>query len=71
MVCAVGDGDGNIIERISLPTLTPDETMPKIIEFFKGKGIVALGLASFGPIDLNVRSKTYGYITATTKTEWQ
>lgn len=34
-VCAVGDEDLNVIERISIPTTEPSETLPKVIEFFK------------------------------------
>ncbi len=37
---------------------------------FEGSGIVALGVASFGPIDLDVSSPTYGYITTTPKPLW-
>ena len=33
MVCAVGDEQGNILERISLPTRTPDETIPEMLAF--------------------------------------
>ena len=71
MVVAVGDENGRILEKESIPTTTPDETMPRIIEYFKGKEIKALGVACFGPIDLHKDSKTYGYITSTPKTAWK
>lgn len=71
MVCAVGDETGKIMEQISIPTTTPNETMPKIIDYFKGKDIKGIGVACFGPIDLNKESKTYGYITSTPKTAWK
>ncbi len=71
MIVAIGDENGNILERASYPTLTPEETMPKMIDFFKGKEIQSLGIACFGPIDLNKSSKTYGYITSTPKLEWR
>lgn len=70
MVCAVGNENGEIFERISIPTETPDITMPKIIEYFKDKEIEALGVGCFGPIDLNRSSETYGYITTTPKLAW-
>lgn len=70
MVCALGDENGKILEQISVPTLEPALTMPKIIEYFKGKSIQALGIACFGPIDLNPDSATYGYITTTPKLKW-
>lgn len=70
MVCAVGDEYGNISDKILIPTRTPEETLPSIIEYFKKYNIVAAGIACFGPIDLNRRSETFGYITSTTKKEW-
>lgn len=71
MVCAIGDENGNILERISIPTGTPADTMDPMIDFFRGKGIRALGIGCFGPVDLNKRSRTYGYITSTPKLAWQ
>lgn len=71
MVCAIGDENGKIYEQVSIPTTTPDETMPKIIDYFKNKEIKAIGIACFGPIDLNKSSETYGYITSTHKTAWK
>ena len=70
MVCAIGDENGNILERVSIPTGTPENTMPPMIEFFKGKGISALGIGCFGPVDLDKKSPTYGYITSTPKLAW-
>ena len=71
MVCAIGDENGNILERVSIPTVTPDETLPKLIDYFKDKNIEALGIGCFGPIDLHKDSKTYGYITSTPKLAWR
>ncbi len=71
MVCAVGDENGRILEQKSIPTTTPDETMDAIAEYFKGKEIAAIGVACFGPIDLDKSSETYGYITSTPKTAWK
>ncbi len=65
MVCAIGNENGEILEQISIPTETPEITMPKLLSFFKGKGIEALGIGCFGPIDVNRDSETYGYITTT------
>ena len=70
MVCAVGDEGGNIVKRVSFPTRTPEETMPQIIDFFRGEDIKALGVGCFGPIDINRSSKTYGHITSTPKLAW-
>lgn len=70
MVCAIGDENGTIQEQISVPTILPETTMPPIIEWFKERHIEALGIASFGPVDLHRDSPTYGYITSTTKPGW-
>lgn len=71
MVCAVGDENGRILERVSIPTGTPADTMPPMLDFFRGKGISALGIGCFGPVDLNRDSRTYGFITSTPKLAWQ
>ncbi|MBO4374890.1 MAG: ROK family protein [Lachnospiraceae bacterium] len=71
MVCAVGDENGRIAERESIPTADPEETLRRIISFFADKDICALGVASFGPIDLDKSSPTYGYITSTPKLAWK
>ncbi len=70
MVCAIGDETGAIFEQVSMPTVTPQETIPKLIAYFEEKKIDALGIGCFGPIDLNKDSDTYGYITSTTKLDW-
>ena len=69
-VCAIGDEEGNIVEKVSFSTTTPSETMENVINYFKDKNIEALGIGSFGPIDPNKGSKTYGYITTTPKKYW-
>ncbi len=70
MVCALGDENGHIFEQISIPTVTPEITMPLLIDYFKSKNIEALGIGSFGPVDLDQSSPTYGYITSTPKLAW-
>ncbi|MDI8799712.1 ROK family protein, partial [Salmonella enterica subsp. enterica serovar Montevideo] len=72
-VCAVSDEALNILERVSFPTTTPEETMPLVIDFFKQyeATLKAIGIGSFGPIDINKKSETYGFITSTPKLAWQ
>ncbi|MEH7119189.1 ROK family protein [Neobacillus vireti] len=70
-VCAVGDEKGKIVDRIQIPTTTPEETIPKVIGFFKQYPVQAIGIGSFGPIDVNRESSTYGYITSTPKPGWR
>lgn len=71
MVCAIVDENANILRRAVFPTVSPEITMPQMIDFFRTEPICALGIGCFGPIDLNRTSPTYGYITTTPKLEWQ
>ena len=80
MVCAIGDENGVILAQESIPTTTPDETMPKVIEYFasrvspetpENERIAALGIACFGPIDVRKNAKTYGNILNTPKIAWR
>lgn len=70
-VCAVSDEDLNIIERISFKTEYPLDTLEKVYEFFDSfDDIKAIGIGSFGPIDVNKNSSKYGYVTSTPKPGW-
>jgi fructokinase len=69
-VCGVGNENGEIFERISFPTTTPEETISQVVAFFNGKNVEAIGVGSFGPVDLNRSSATYGYVTTTPKPYW-
>lgn len=71
IVCAVGDEEGNIEARIAFPTRTPKEAMPDIFDFFDKYDLKAIGVGSFGPIDINKSSATYGYIMETPKLAWK
>lgn len=71
MVCAIGNEAGEIFEQVSIPTQTPDITMPKLIDYFKERNIEALGIGCFGPIELDRESPEYGHITTTPKLAWR
>jgi len=71
MVCAIGNEDGRVIEQVSIPTREPEETVSDIVDYFKDKGIEALGIATFGPVDLNKESPSYGHIQNTPKLRWK
>ena len=71
-VCAISDEKLNIIVRSSLSTTSPEETMQQVFKFFDSyKGIRAMGIGSFGPIEINKNSPKYGYITSTPKPGWR
>lgn len=71
MVCAIGTAEGHILEQTTFPTKEPAGTIRQLLQFFQGKELVALGIGSFGPVDLNPASPTYGYILATPKLPWR
>jgi len=72
-VCAIGTTPDNLI-KTQFATTSPDESIGKAIDFFKSnsrqKQLTAIGIASFGPLDLDNSSPTYGYITTTPKRSW-
>ncbi|MCY7981696.1 ROK family protein [Bacillus inaquosorum] len=70
-VCAVGKEDGTIIDRVEIPTTMPDETIEKVIQYFRQFSLQAIGIGSFGPVDTDKTNKTYGTITATPKAGWR
>jgi fructokinase len=70
-VCAVGSGPADI-ETFEFPTTQPQETIARTVEFFRAREpVMAIGIASFGPIDPNPKSPTFGYITSTPKPGWK
>jgi fructokinase len=71
-VCAIGAGPGDL-ETVRIPTTSPAATIESALEFFvrRRNGLQAIGIASFGPVDLNPESWTYGYITSTPKAGWR
>jgi len=73
-VCAVGGGPDDIRDEIRFPTTTPEETIDQAVEFFRThhmrEPLAAVGIASFGPVDPNPTSPTWGYITTTPKPGW-
>jgi fructokinase len=70
-VCAIGNEDFQVHERISFPTTTPSETLKQVFDFFDQFELNAIGIGSFGPIDVAHNSETYGFIKNTPKKLWQ
>jgi fructokinase len=71
-VCAKGTGPDDLTEVEVIPTTTPPETLGRVVEFFKRDSVrvAALGVGTFGPVDLRVGSETFGWITKTAKPGW-
>ena len=70
MVLSVGNEHNELLEQTSIPTEAPEKTIPAMIDWFRDKEIVSLGIGTFGPVDLNPSSPTYGWITKTPKPGW-
>lgn len=70
-VCAVSE-DSEIIDKISIPTTYPEETLKRVNDFFEPyqAKLSGVGVGSFGPIDLNKHSDTFGCILSTPKQNW-
>jgi fructokinase len=69
-VALLARGPGEVLARETLATMSPDETLDSLAAILAGWDFEALGIASFGPIDLDERSPTYGQITSTPKPGW-
>jgi fructokinase len=71
-VLAVGSRPDQIIARTALPTTTPEETLGAAAQWFAQHGpIAALGIGSFGPLQLDRGAPDWGHITNTPKPGWQ
>lgn len=65
----------DIRETERFDTTTPDETIGSVIAWLKDAqgrhgALAAIGIASFGPLELERRAANWGHITATTKPNW-
>ena len=67
-----GDATPAITARHQIPTTTPAETLGAAIDWFRAQGVApkAIGIASFGPLDLDRASPTWGHIPRTPKPHW-
>jgi fructokinase len=69
-VCGIGNESGEILDRISFPTELPEKTLTQVIDYFTNKQVEAIGIGSFGPINIDRSSPQYGYVTTTPKPGW-
>jgi fructokinase len=73
-VCAVGRGPGELRAEARIDTTAPGETITRAIEFLRqaagDEPLAAVGIGSFGPIDPEPESATFGHITSTPKPGW-
>lgn len=74
IVCVVGSGE-EILAEERLPTGEPAATLDAVVGFFRrqldaGRVLAAIGIASFGPVELRAASPRWGWITETPKPGW-
>jgi fructokinase len=70
-VCAVGTSPDDLRATETIPTAAPRETIDRAVAFFEREGPVdAIGIGSFGPVDLRLLSPTWGHVTTTPKPGW-
>jgi fructokinase len=74
-ICAVGTSPDDIRRETRIPTTTPEETLGQAVSFFQEAiqdfgSLSALGVATFGPVDPNPASASYGFILPTPKPGW-
>jgi fructokinase len=74
-VCAISDPSRRIVARETFPTRSPEQTISQVVAFFERHAhlddLSHIGIASFGPIDLDEQSPSYGHITSTPKQDWR
>jgi len=73
-VCAVGSGPDDLQDEVIFETTSPKETINRTLEYFKKQNLkenlLAIGIGSFGPIELNKESSKYGFVRSTPKPGW-
>ena len=72
-VCLVGSSPDDIVARTRIPTgADPEATLATVVEFFAGApAVAAVGIASFGPVELRPDHARYGHVTSTPKPGWR
>ena len=73
--CAIIEIGKGILVSKRIPTTDPVKTVEGCVQFFKeqeaaGYEFDGVGIAAFGPLDVNIRSKNYGSILDTPKLGW-
>ncbi len=74
-IVALANAGHAIVDQRSIPTTSPTQTLAAIEavldEWWHARAFGALGVASFGPVDLDPASPAYGHITSTAKPGWR
>lgn len=74
--CIVASDPQHVSAQVRIKTSDPHDTLGRVVQFFKqnmaaeGGSLAAIGIACFGPLDLDPQSPTFGRVTATPKPGW-
>jgi len=73
IVCGIATGAGDVLQRTSIPTRGPEETLIDIKNWLEPRldDTIGVGIATFGPVYVDPASPRYGHIGATPKTAWR
>lgn len=69
-ICTLGTGPDDMRAQVEIPTTSPDLTLAAIARVLDGWDFQALGIASFGPLDIDRTSGKFGSILSTPKPGW-
>ena len=73
-VCAVGTGPDDVRDVTRFPTTGPEETLGRTLDFLgrhaRDGALAAVGIGSFGPVDVDPGSPTWGHVSSTPKEGW-
>lgn len=75
VVCLVGSDPDHIVAQTRIPTGRPAETLVQVLSFFRqevasGGPLAAIGITSFGPLELRRSHPRYGFVTNSPKPGW-
>lgn len=75
--CIIAEDPEHILAEKRIATTDPEQTIHETLQFIQQSAgsshqkMTAIGIGSFGPLDLNPHSPNFGSITSTPKTAWK
>ena len=69
-ICGIGSADGHLLDSISIPTTTPEQTLGHVMQYFAQFDVQSIGFGSFGPVETDPSKLSYGQILNTPKPHW-
>ncbi|MCQ6559184.1 ROK family protein [Paenibacillus mendelii] len=69
-ICGIGSADGHLLDSISIPTTTPEQTLGHVMQYFAQFDVQSIGFGSFGPVGTDPNKSNYGQMLNTPKPHW-